>query len=165
MKFSTQEEYGLRCLLHIAKQGCGGSQTISEISEAEGLSSHYVAKLMRILRQGGFVASVRGQAGGYELARAADQIRVSEVITVLGGKFFDDDFCERHAGAEECCIHLDVACSLRGLWFRVQTAVDQVLSQTTLQDLITPESSGGSPLINMGDSGVLESQIYLGHAT
>ena len=69
MKLTSQEEYGLRCLLRIARQGEGGALTIPEISEAEGISSYYVAKLMRILRRGGFVTSARGQAGGYTLSR------------------------------------------------------------------------------------------------
>ena len=69
MKFSSQEEYGLRCLLRIARQGRKASLTIPEISEAEGLSSFYVAKLMRILRRAGLVKSARGQIGGYSLSR------------------------------------------------------------------------------------------------
>src|SRR5215472_8505783 len=85
MKHSAQEEYGLRCLLRLAREGELGSLTITEISLAEGISSHYVAKLMRILRRGGFVKSARGQAGGYTLSRGADQIVVGEALAALGG--------------------------------------------------------------------------------
>ena len=67
MKLSAQEEYGLRCLLRLAREGESSSLTIPEISLSEGISNHYVAKLMRILRRGGFVRSARGQAGGYTL--------------------------------------------------------------------------------------------------
>src|SRR3989454_12406281 len=69
MKLSAQEEYGLRCLLRLASAGEGGTLTIPEIGRAEALSIAYVAKLMRILRQGKFVKSVRGQTGGYKPAR------------------------------------------------------------------------------------------------
>ena len=64
MKLSAQEEYGLRCLLRLGAQGDGGSLTIPEISRTEGISPEYVAKLMRILRQGGLVTSARGATGG-----------------------------------------------------------------------------------------------------
>ena len=64
MKLSSSEEYGLRCLLQLARQAPGHSLTIPEISQAEGITHHNVAKLLRILRQGGFVASARGQQGG-----------------------------------------------------------------------------------------------------
>ena len=103
MKLSAQEEYGLRCLLHMAKAGPGQSQSIPEISRAEGLSIPNVAKLMRILRLGGMVDSVRGQAGGYTLARPADEISVGEVLSLLGGNLFGPQFCERHAGLERVC--------------------------------------------------------------
>ena len=47
MKLTSQEEYGLRCLLRIAREGEGGSLTIPKISQKEGISNFYVAKLMR----------------------------------------------------------------------------------------------------------------------
>ena len=86
MKLSAQEEYGLRCLLRVARAGEGESLTIPEIGRAEALSIPYVAKLMRILRQGKFVKSVRGQTDGYTLARGADDIPVGEVLAALGGQ-------------------------------------------------------------------------------
>jgi Rrf2 family protein len=64
MRFSTQEEYGLRCLLQLARRGASASMSIAEIAQAEGLSQANTAKLMRMLRLAGFVASVRGQEGG-----------------------------------------------------------------------------------------------------
>ena len=50
MKLSSQEEYGLRCLLQLARAGVGASLTIAEMSEREGISAPNVAKIMRILR-------------------------------------------------------------------------------------------------------------------
>lgn len=138
MKLTSQEEYGLRCLLQIARRGEGGSLTIPEISQAEGISSSYVAKLMRALRQAGFVKSARGQVGGYALARPAEQINVGEVLAVLGGRLFEPDFCERHAGTENMCTN-SVDCSIRSLWHAVQIVVDRVLSGTTLKDLVHNE--------------------------
>ena len=134
MKISSQEEYGVRCLLQIGRRG-PGSLTIPEISRAEGLSSHYVAKLLRVLRRGGLVKSVRGQAGGYVLARPLSEITVAEVLTVLGGRLYDPEFCGSHGGAEMVCAHT-VDCSIRSLWRSVQQAVDQVLGKTTLAELL-----------------------------
>ena len=138
MKLSAQEEYGLRCLLRIGAQGDGGSLTIPEISRTEGISPEYVAKLMRLLRRGGLVTSARGATGGYTLSRPADQITAGEALTVLGGPLFESGFCERHAGAESLCTH-SIDCSLRSLWRALQTAVDQVLTKTTLKDLLCSE--------------------------
>lgn len=138
MKFTSQEEYGLRCLLQLSRRGPGASMTIPEISAAEGLSVPYVAKLVRILRQDGFVKSSRGQSGGYTLTRTPEQIVVGDVLAALGGRIFDGDTCERYHGTEDMCTHA-IDCSIRSLWQAVQREVDQVLSKTTLQDLLGTE--------------------------
>lgn len=138
MKFTSQEEYGLRCLLQIGRQGVRGSLTIPEIAAADGLSIPYVAKLMRLLRRGGFVKSTRGQTGGYALARPSEKIVVGEVLGCLGGRFFETEFCERYPGSVDICTHT-VDCSIRSLWHAVQDVVDQVLTKTTLRDLLVNE--------------------------
>jgi Rrf2 family protein len=139
MKLSAQEEYGLRCLLRLASAGDGESVTIPEIGHAEGLSVPYVAKLMRILRKGKLVKSVRGQAGGYTLARNAENIPVGEVLAILGGRLFESGFCDQFAGLERVCTH-SLDCSIRSLWSAVQRAVDSVLTGITLKDLLQKES-------------------------
>lgn len=138
MKLSAQEEYGLRCLLHMARLEPGQSLSIPEISKAEGLSIPNVAKLMRLLRLGGLVISVRGQAGGYTLAHTPDEISVSSVMDVLGGRFFSAKFCERHAGLEKVCSHTN-DCAIRVVWTTIQDVLDSVLKNITLRDLLCRE--------------------------
>jgi Rrf2 family iron-sulfur cluster assembly transcriptional regulator len=138
MKLSAQEEYGLRCLLHMAHVQRGESLSIPEISRAEGLSIPNVAKLMRLLRIGGFVSSVRGQAGGYTLARPAEKITVGEVLELLGGSLFGSSFCRRHSGVlDECTRKGD--CSVGCLWGAMQHLVEGLLRKTTLKDLLRSE--------------------------
>jgi len=139
MKLSAQEEYGLRCLLYMARNGESNNHSIPEISRAEGLSVPNVAKLMRILRLGGLVASVRGQAGGYTLSRPADAVTVSEVLGLLGGSFYNPHFCDRHAGLERVCAHSS-ECAVRLLWTTVQKSLDSILTKTTLRDLLRNET-------------------------
>ena len=134
MKLSAQEEYGLRCLLHMARQGEGASLSIPEISRAEGLSIPNVAKLMRLLRMGGFVASVRGQSGGYTLSRTSEQITVGSVLEMLGGRLYGPSFCDRHSGLQDTCAH-DSDCSLRSVWQTLQSMIEHVLNRMTLKDL------------------------------
>ncbi|HXG34704.1 MAG TPA: Rrf2 family transcriptional regulator [Bryobacteraceae bacterium] len=161
MKFTSHEEYGLRCLLQIGRRGRGVGVTIPEISRAEGLSTAYTAKLLRILRNAGFLKSARGQAGGYTLARPPEQIIIGDVLAELGGRLFEGDFCERHSGQEACCTHSS-DCSIRSLWTTVQTAVDRVLSRTTLQDLLRAEESAcppQTPLVHIRPSGPRRAEV------
>lgn len=136
MKFSAQEEYGLRCLIQIAK--AADCITIPEISRTEGLSSTHVAKLLMILRKDGFISSTRGQSGGYQLARPPQEIVVGDVLESLGGKLYDNDFCGRHRGQLSICTHA-IDCSIKSLWQVVQEAVDSVVQKITLADLLAKE--------------------------
>ena len=118
MKITAQEEYGLRCLLRLARTGAGQSLTIPEIAAAEGLSIAYVAKLLSVLRQAGLIESVRGRAGGYRFAGNAAEIGLGSVLMALGEPLFaDPSYCQRHAGTETDghCVH-ESGCTLRGLW-------------------------------------------------
>ena len=143
MKLSAQEEYGMRCLLRLGSREArtGSGMTIPEISKSEGLSVSHVAKLMRILRIGGLVESVRGHTGGYRLSRPVSDITMDEAITALGGKLYDSSFCEEHARRGEMCTHY-IGCSIRPLWHRVQSVIDRELSRITLADILgTPEDT------------------------
>jgi Rrf2 family protein len=138
VKLSSQEEYGLRCLVQLGRHAGGPVLTIHEISRLEGVSIPHVAKIMRALRKAGFVRSTRGQSGGYALARPAAEIAVADVLAALGGRLYDGSFCQRHGGAQKLCTHLS-DCSIRPVWQQVQDLVDEVLSRLTLQHLLCSE--------------------------
>jgi Rrf2 family protein len=137
MKLSSHEEYGLRCLLQMARHA-DKSLTIAELARFEGLSAPNAAKILRVLRRGGLVRATRGQAGGYLLARPASEINLGEALAVLGGRLYDPHFCDKHTGMEASCYHL-TDCSIRSVWRLVQGAVDQVLGRLTLKDLLRSE--------------------------
>jgi Rrf2 family protein len=139
MKFSAQEEFGLRCMLALAREGEDGYLTIPSIAAREGLTQSHVAKLLSILRKAGFVNSHRGQQGGYTLNRPPEEILISELLATLGGRLTRDNFCVRFTGQNEECVHTD-DCTLLPLWVRIQASVDTALTGVTLRDLTEPKS-------------------------
>jgi len=143
MKLSALEEYGLRCLLQVGREWPDGILTIPAMAKREGLSVPHAAKIMQLLRQGGFVRSVRGQVGGYALARPPDKILVREVLVSMGGKLYEEAFCRSHKGALRLCRHT-TDCSIRSLWRSIQQAVDSVLANMTLQDLLASEQDAAN---------------------
>jgi len=138
MKITSQEEYGLRILLRIAKCREKEGMTIQVLSLAEGLSTPYVAKLTRMLRIAGYITSTPGNKGGYTLSRTAEQININQVLKVLGGSLFEKSFCEDYKGALQFCTN-SVDCSIRSLWQMVQITIDHLLDKITLADLIGSE--------------------------
>jgi len=140
MKFSTQEEYGLRCLIRIARfHEMGKALTIPEISRGEGITEHTTAKILRALRLGGFIESARGHLGGYTLARSPEEILVGNVLKELGGKLYDESFCTSHSKGELLC-SVTSDCTVRSLWILIQNSVDNAISGMYLSDLLGKKS-------------------------
>lgn len=135
MRLTSQEEYGLRCLLRLAKKEAREPVSIQEIADGEGMTSEYVAKLMRVLREGGLVASTRGAGGGYRLVRPAADVTIWDALEVLGGEFFPGGFCDSHPGQLRDCVHT-TDCSIRALWRGINTMLRSALSGITLADLM-----------------------------
>jgi len=145
MKITSQEEYGLRLLIRIASCKDREGMSIPQLSDAEGLSPHYVAKLTRILRMSGFLNSTPGNKGGYVLSIPADQIIINKVLKALGGSMFNTDFCGTHSGTLKLCTH-SVDCSSRSLWQMIQFTLDKLLDKVTLHDLVNPEKTSSKIL-------------------
>jgi Rrf2 family protein len=138
MKVSAQEEYGLRCLLQLAGLRAGESLTLPQIAEREGISQANAGKLLWILNKAGLVASTRGTKGGYRLARAAKEIRLSEVIKVLDEDVLDGH-CKSYTGVLDSCVHTG-NCGIRPIIVGLHDVVEQALSNITLAQLVGTES-------------------------
>jgi Rrf2 family protein len=140
MHILALEEYGLRCLLQLALREADGPVSAQEIASAEGMGPEYVARIMGTLRAGGLVQSTRGAGGGYRLARPAGEISAWDAITVLGGEFFPEGFCDCHPGRRRECIH-STSCSIRALWRKTQGVLQEALAGVSLEDLRRDERS------------------------
>ena len=138
MKITAQEEYGLRCLLQLARVSEGQLVSVKEIAAREGLSSAYVEKLLRVLSRGGLVHSVRGLKGGYMLNRPATAISLGEVVRALGTVETTDHICRAFTGQEASCVHFS-DCGIRSVWSGLTTYIQQFLDQTTLASILGRE--------------------------
>ena len=138
MKITAQEEYGLRCLLQLARAPHNQLVSVKEIAAKEGLSSAYVEKLLRILSKTGLVHSVRGVKGGYILNRPASTISMGEVVRALGTMETTDHICRSFTGNGETCVHFS-NCGIRSAWLGLTTAIQTFLDQTMLDSLLGDE--------------------------
>ena len=140
MKISANEEYGLRCLVQLARAEVDAeSLTLNQIADREGLSVANAGKLMWVLVKAGLVQSQRGANGGYTLARPASDIRLNEVIRILDEDTVDG-FCKTHAGVLDACIHTS-DCGIRPVIVGLHEIVQNALSEITLAELIGSEEN------------------------
>ena len=138
MKITAQEEYGLRCLVQLARAPQGELTTVKAVAEKEGLSSAYVEKLLRLLGSTGLVHSVRGAQGGYALNRPATQISLGEVIRALGDLPETEHICATFTGKEETCVHFN-DCGLRSVWAGLSVYLQHFLDRTMVADILGKE--------------------------
>ncbi len=140
MKISAQEEYGLRCLLQLARaEEQSESLTLSQIARREGISVANAGKLMWILNKAGLVQSQRGTKGGYRLARPASQVHLNEVISVLDDERVETH-CKSYAGVLESCVHTG-DCGIRPVILELHQVVDKALAEITLSQLLGTEAN------------------------
>src|SRR5678816_2488746 len=140
MKISAQEEYGLRCLLQLARaETLGESLTLSQLARLEGISTANAGKLLWILSKAGLVQSTRGTKGGYSLARPASQIHLNQVIRVLEGEPAESH-CKSYAGVLDACVHTG-DCGIRPVIVELPQIVDNALAEITLSQLLGTEKN------------------------
>jgi Rrf2 family cysteine metabolism transcriptional repressor len=150
MMFSTKAEYGIRVMVHLARQANGASEeappiSLGSIADAEGLPLAYLEHLVQRLRKSELVESRRGAHGGYTLARPAADITMADVVAALEGDIAPIECITADAdGALICAREGAEPCPTKLLWTRVQGSIVRTLNDMTLDDLVQPLRKGGS---------------------
>ncbi len=139
MKVTAQEEYGLRCLVQLARGWeTRKPLTTVEMAEAESLSVAFVGRILGVLKSGGLVMAVSGGRKGYQLSRPPSAIMLDEVLSVLGGRLFSGAYCDEHTGKREDCVHA-TGCNIRPVWGALELYVSAVLKRISLSELLGSE--------------------------
>src|SRR5262245_7776647 len=85
MKLSNKGRYGLQAVFDLAYHNEGRAAQIKDICDRQGIPARFLEQVFRDLKKSGLVRSKRGPRGGYELARAPEQIRVGDVVRAIEG--------------------------------------------------------------------------------
>ena len=142
MKISTRSEYGIRVLLALARAEDQHPVSLSHIAREERLPHAYIEQLVADLRRADLVRATRGQAGGYQLARPADQISLATVIRTLDGPLLEMP-CAGVTSAEQC--DRREPCSVHDAYERLFESIDTTLGATTMAHLAEHAQEGGPP--------------------
>ena len=141
MKISTRTEYGIRVLVTLARSnGEDGCLSLAEIAKREKLPHAYLEQLAGDLRRAGLVTATRGQAGGYRLARPAEQIAMTDAIRALEGPILEMP-CAGVGDLEHC--DRPQPCSVHEVFQRVYESLSASLGATNLAEVVA--TAGGPP--------------------
>lgn len=130
---STKGRYALRAMIDIARYSSADVLvTIKDISKRENISVKYLEQIISSMIHGGLLLSVRGNNGGYRLAKNAAKITAYDVLMASEGTLApvqclvdEDNKCER------CSF-----CSTIGFWKVYYKTIKDYLSSKTLQDFV-----------------------------
>lgn len=140
MKLSTKGRYAVMAMADLGKTMSVKPVALADIADRQEISLSYLEQLFGKLRRAGLVKSVRGPGGGYLLARASDEIRISDVIQAV-----DEPINATRCTQTEGC-HSDKArCMTHDLWQALTYQIHMYLSSVTLADVCARKVLGPRP--------------------
>jgi Rrf2 family iron-sulfur cluster assembly transcriptional regulator len=133
LKLSTKGRYAMVALADIALAEDDVLVSLAELSKRQDISLPYLEQLFVKLRRAGLVESVRGPGGGYRLAKAASDIRVSDILEAV-----DETVSAMHtgAGASGAASGTRAQSLTNRLWEGLSAHVYVFLHQTRLSDIV-----------------------------
>lgn len=132
MTFSAKTQYALVSLMELAAiYGQGGVLQVGEIAQRQSIPDRYLEQMLTSLRRAQILRSQRGPKGGYQLARPPSQLRLAEVVSCLEGNPSPLP-AARQSPEFQVLANLEEA---------LERARQQLLEQTTLQDLLDQRNS------------------------
>jgi len=133
VKISTKGEYGIRAMLYIGMKSEQGPVTSHEIAQHQGIPEPYLRQILALLSKDRLIQSNRGPQGGHVLGRPASQITLRHILVTLEGQTTAID----QILALPCTIDVGTEfCAIREVFLEVKKAIERILSQTTLENLV-----------------------------
>lgn len=137
MRMSAKAEYATRAMLEMATLKDGELIRTDELATAQGIPQSFLVDILGALRAGGLVRSHRGRDGGYQLARAASDISIADVLRCIDGPLAS----VRDIGLGELPYHGATA-RLTDVWMALRSSMRDVLEETSLVDVVADELPG-----------------------
>lgn len=141
MKISTKGRYGIQLMIDLAIHYNQSLVPLKDIAARQGISEKYLEQIVTPLNKAGFVRSVRGSQGGYMLASEPSNTTIGMLLRVLEGPLYpvacaatDNPNCDRAS-----------TCVTTGIWRKMKEAVENVVDNITLADLIEEYNSKIEP--------------------
>jgi len=140
MKISTKGRYALQIMVDLALHDGDGFVPLKCISERRHIGViKYLEQIITVLQRAGFVKSLRGNSGGYKLARLPEEYAVGEILRAAEGSLAPITCLEDNANQ---CPRKD-KCATLAFWEGYQKAVNDYIDGITLFDLIKGKSPAG----------------------
>lgn len=133
VRTTAKADYAVRAAVELAA-GDAGPRTAEEIALAAAIPINFLENILSELKRAGIVQSRRGAAGGYLLARPADEIALADVIRAVEGPL-----ANVRGVSPDALEYEGSAARLRDVWVAVRASVRAVLERVTVADVARGE--------------------------
>ena len=96
MRLTSRSEYALLALVYLARNADKGYLSVSSIASAQEIPPSFLEQILLTLKRARYVRSLKGQKGGYCLARPAKEISLAAVIRLIDGALAPTDSASKH---------------------------------------------------------------------
>ncbi|MBW1643326.1 MAG: Rrf2 family transcriptional regulator [Deltaproteobacteria bacterium] len=135
MRLTTKSRYGTRLLLDLAIYSKKEPVRLSDVSKRQGISLKYLEKLIRNLKQAGYVKSIRGPYGGYMLAKPTKEISVGDIVRIMEDSQTITDCTEKENVCGVCTQAGE--CLSQWIWMETAKAMFEKLDSFKIDKLLT----------------------------
>lgn len=135
MMISTKGRYAMRLMIDIADHEDSGPVSLKEVANREDMPVKYLEQLVRCLTRDGILRSVRGQRGGYLLARSACDISAGDILRCVEGSIAPVSCLSQ----QTLCPRKDV-CTTFSFWQGLDAVIDSYVDSVTLEQLSVPHA-------------------------
>jgi len=138
MKLTRAGEYGVRCVLYLAKQQNGRIVSRSEIAQAMEIPVQFLGKIAQQLAHKGIIEIIQGSRGGCRLVVQAKDVALLDVIEAVEGEIFFNDCLIRPGDCNR-----SPTCSVHQVWQKARKQFRDTLRKATFSELIKEEDRCG----------------------
>ncbi|QJR14401.1 Fe-S cluster assembly transcriptional regulator IscR [Usitatibacter palustris] len=146
MKLTTKGRFAVTAMLDLALNSAEGPVTLAGISGRQKISLSYLEQLFGKLRRRSLVESVRGPGGGYNLARAASEVSVADIICAV-----EEPIDSTQCGGRENCRENE-RCMTHDLWEDLNKTVYGFLSTVKLSQLVDQQRTSPVTIVRAPQS-------------
>lgn len=134
MRVSAKSDYALRAVIEISSYDGETPMSAEEIGRLQEIPHGFLQAILADLRRAGIVMSVRGQGGGWRMARSASEVTIADIIRAVDGPLVSV-----YGLRPEAVKYHDSAVVLQLVWVAARANLREVFEQVTIQMLTAGE--------------------------
>lgn len=130
MRLSRKGRFAITAMMNLALNAKKGPMTLTQLTHDQGISLSYLEQIFARLRQENLVSGVRGPGGGYCLARPANEISISDIVSVI------DETAPGSNTNIQASLHLPDRSPIHAMWYDLSTDMHDFLGSISLEDSV-----------------------------